>query len=177
MKTSLHANESGFARYEQRDNEMDPYELPPQCYHCGSLHPHDVLAALRAGATIELADMKYGWPHKFYLTLPNPKAGKLVKMGTISLSHSPTIAERARFQKWRHEGDAWYGERLAPAPKEAMAKFYSEHMRDCDEQCFAELAERLHSLTGVLFSLRPDGSIGYTVESRVMPIYLKAGNA
>lgn len=38
------------------------------CEYCGSLHPADVAAAIRAGAKGEWADWKYGWPHKVYLS-------------------------------------------------------------------------------------------------------------
>lgn len=37
------------------------------CSFCGSIHPEDLLRALEAGATLECADWKYGWPHKFYV--------------------------------------------------------------------------------------------------------------
>lgn len=37
------------------------------CSHCGSIHPEDLLRALQAGSQLECADMKYGWPHKFYV--------------------------------------------------------------------------------------------------------------
>lgn len=38
------------------------------CEYCGSLHPEDVAAGIRAGATGEWADWKYGWPHKVYFS-------------------------------------------------------------------------------------------------------------
>lgn len=48
------------------------------CGYCGSMHPADLAAALRAGATLEWADAKYGWPHKAYVErIPNPHAGLL----------------------------------------------------------------------------------------------------
>ena len=40
------------------------------CDYCGSLHPAEVVALLKAGARIHMADMKYGWPHKAYLDNP-----------------------------------------------------------------------------------------------------------
>lgn len=39
------------------------------CAYCGSIHPADLAAELRAhpnAGTLEMADRKYGWPHKFY---------------------------------------------------------------------------------------------------------------
>ena len=42
------------------------------------MHPEEVAAALRAGARLDPADRKYGWPHKFYVeNVPNPHAGML----------------------------------------------------------------------------------------------------
>lgn len=38
------------------------------CSFCGSIHPEDLMRALDSGATLECADWKYGWPHKFYVT-------------------------------------------------------------------------------------------------------------
>lgn len=38
------------------------------CSWCGSAHPAELAAAIRSGATLSMADMKYGWPHKFYIT-------------------------------------------------------------------------------------------------------------
>lgn len=46
------------------------------CQFCGSMHPADLAAAIKAGATVEWADWKYGWPHKLYVNgVPNPHAG------------------------------------------------------------------------------------------------------
>lgn len=52
------------------------------CNYCGSIHPEDFINALRNGATCELADFKYGWPHKVYLEIPNTEnPDELVEMG------------------------------------------------------------------------------------------------
>lgn len=48
------------------------------CGYCGSMHPSDLAAAIRAGATLSWADRKYGWPHKVYAErVPNPHAGMM----------------------------------------------------------------------------------------------------
>jgi hypothetical protein len=48
------------------------------CGYCGSMHPADVAAAIRAGARGHWADFKYGWPHKAYFDgIANPHAGML----------------------------------------------------------------------------------------------------
>lgn len=38
------------------------------CSYCGSMKPEALVEHLESGARLELADMKYGWPHKFYAT-------------------------------------------------------------------------------------------------------------
>lgn len=44
------------------------------CSYCGSLHPADLtLWVEQRGARLELADMKYGWPHKFYIRYESQK--------------------------------------------------------------------------------------------------------
>ena len=40
------------------------------CTHCGSLTTTAFLAAVASGVKPELADFKYGYPHKFYLDTP-----------------------------------------------------------------------------------------------------------
>lgn len=39
------------------------------CSYCGSLSPNELRELIKQGATIRLADQKYGWPHKFYISL------------------------------------------------------------------------------------------------------------
>lgn len=48
------------------------------CGYCGSMHPADLAAAIKAGARGHWADFKYGWPHKWYVDdVPNPHTGML----------------------------------------------------------------------------------------------------
>lgn len=47
----------------QRPTDARPFRT---CSYCGSIHPQDLLEMLQAGDTLELADLKHGWPHKFY---------------------------------------------------------------------------------------------------------------
>lgn len=52
--------------WEKREARM-------HCSYCGSLHPNEAVALLKAGASISFADIKYGWPHKAYLDNPHAK--------------------------------------------------------------------------------------------------------
>lgn len=49
-----------------------------RCSYCGSLHPDEFMAALEAGERVVPTDKNY----KAYLHLPNPDAGKTVKIGS-----------------------------------------------------------------------------------------------
>lgn len=52
------------------------------CNYCGSLHPEDLLKLIGDGAELELADRKYGYPHKIYVTLKSPEGTKWAKFYT-----------------------------------------------------------------------------------------------
>ncbi len=54
--------------WEIREEAELPMIRFRHCSWCGGLHPKDFLDVLEdIGSVIELADMKYGWPHKFYV--------------------------------------------------------------------------------------------------------------
>lgn len=60
---------------ELRDGDPRPLMT---CGYCGSMHPGDLAEAIKAGARLDWADFKYGWPHKVYVEgIPNPHAGML----------------------------------------------------------------------------------------------------
>lgn len=66
-------------RHQKVYGEPDHYVVPGSmgegrghpyraCSWCGSCHPEDLARELRGGSVkLSLADMKYGWPHKFYI--------------------------------------------------------------------------------------------------------------
>lgn len=114
--------------------DRPPYGNPYRtCSYCGSLHPEDLLNAIKAGGIkLDLADLKYGWPHKFYVEgIPNPLAGQQVKCGS-NADGSPM---------------------MGPAPAEAFAKFYNDHLLDegYDEEAKAALFAAIRLLGGVRF--------------------------
>lgn len=52
------------------------------CSFCGSINPEDLLAE---GVIIpQWADMKYGWPHKFYVDINNRDPERLFVVGTTN---------------------------------------------------------------------------------------------
>lgn len=83
------------------------------CSWCGSMHPSDLAAALRAGeASGHWADFKYGWPHKWYVDgVPGS-----IKFYTEHLQDATPedreVIEKAMGLRFTFEGD---GVRWAPA--------------------------------------------------------------
>lgn len=58
-----------------RENEVNQFASFPiqynengRCSYCGSLSPSDLCEAIDSGITLSFSDMKYGWPHKIYLS-------------------------------------------------------------------------------------------------------------
>jgi hypothetical protein len=97
-----------------------------------------LLAQLKIGATLEVADMKYGWPHKFYVEgIANERAGQVVKLG----------------REYCSEG---YKPLLGEAPRYALVKFRSEHLLDLADAEFAELVELIQVQTGAQFVRGPE---------------------
>lgn len=95
------------------------------CSYCGSMHPADVAAAIKAGATGSWADMKYGWPHKAYFNgVPNPHAGMLEIRG-----HATHIVEG-----WVDMGNGTSHAPAKPADQTVMWKFYSVHLQDASPE-------------------------------------------
>lgn len=118
------------------------------CDYCGSIHPGDLLEALRNGATMHGSDWKYGWPHKFYVEgLPNTLAGQTVKVGGTS-----GIRDGVRFD----------GPIMGVASAHCTAKFYSEHLLDegYGEEERATLIRALETHTGIRFQI-VDGKLKY----------------
>jgi len=102
------------------------------CGYCGSAHPADIAAAIRAGAIGRLADFKYGWPHKAYFDgVPNPHAGALeYKFSTNRPGNEFPIKVQDGFDERTGEPKyVYYGEG-EPSPSTTHAKFYTVHLQD-----------------------------------------------
>lgn len=115
------------------------------CAYCGSMHPEDFLAAVSAGARLELADMKYGRPHKVYVTgFPHPDEGLPVQTGTTS--RGGVVLERHVTPGGRGHG-----------------KFYLAHLTDdLEDEAFAAVAQAVGAGTGVRFVREADGKVRYS---------------
>lgn len=140
------------------------------CAYCGSMHPADVAAAIRAGARGSWADRKYGWPHKAYFEgVPNPHAGQLEVRGWRSdrpRSDDPRASDWVEMPDLSApKFDAHTGEPLppktrwvmAPAPAAATtyAKFYTVHLQDAKPEDREVIERHLR----VRFTFKDDGGL------------------
>lgn len=53
-----------------------------RCSFCGSIHPDDLAA--ESVWLVVWADRKYGWPHKFYINIPNRNPETLFAVGSTN---------------------------------------------------------------------------------------------
>jgi hypothetical protein len=124
------------------------------CSFCGSICPEDFIELCgKYEIGMDLADMKYGYPHKYYVEgIPNPLAGQIVKIGSET----------------EFEGDQRIVKPImGPAPEFAFAKFYTEHFLDVgyDEEALQVLIDTVARLGGISFSV-DDGKLRYARNPR-----------
>jgi hypothetical protein len=151
-----------------------------RCSHCGSIHPEDLAEALSVEVTIgdtlasrgrrvEWADMKYGWPHKFYIDIPNRKPSRLFVVGSIS-GGDPGRPLDAGYVPWgqfnRQQKKAVADYRFGDhTPRGVMfgtrdvhhAKFYSVHL--ADPAISDEVKEAIYAACGLTFEWLEDGKV------------------
>lgn len=119
-----------------------------RCGYCSSIHPQDLIAAMDAGQVdhLDMADWKYGWPHKVYLDVLTENAGQLHWLGGTSGGRKPptddelrdrgmiptrhlTRAERAACKMSGVKPDDYHGHTIGTRAKH-HAKFYTVHMTE-----------------------------------------------
>jgi hypothetical protein len=129
-----------YRRYDSGIYSISHFRI---CSWCGCIHPYDLIALLDEGRSTFESSTK---PGKFLLRTPNPVAGDLVHMGSISgrvfernhepsqlrqrltcptkrgLVFKPTTAERLTGHFERHA--------LEPAPAMIIWPFYAAHTND-----------------------------------------------
>lgn len=123
------------------------------------MHPEELAAAIKAGATVEWADRKYGWPHKVYVSgVPNPHAGMAEALSICNFEQpgydriaSPRYNERTGERVADHVD--WVKKSVAGPT--THGKFYSVHLQDATPED-REVIERamglrftFHDLGGV----------------------------
>lgn len=146
------------------------------CSYCGSIHPEDLLNALRAGAKAGGSDWKYGWPHKFYVEgIPNSQAGNLVTRMSGSGPLPLTDKDRAEYERYAQRGavvefseDAekgrWRVTVREPDGPTTHGKWYNAHLADLSPAAFDELVPLLLRHTGIKFE-RDEKGIKYSAPS------------
>lgn len=169
--TRVHADDFGAKQFYPDGNVPWREATPPDlqagvtsgrlrsCSYCGSMHPADVAAAIRAGARGSWADRKYGWPHKAYFdAVPNPHAGQLETQSsaTFKSDRFPHEVREPRYDERTGERVADYV-RYTDAPKPAAAtthgKFYTVHLQDASP----EDRETIERHMGLRFTFVDDG--------------------
>lgn len=139
------------------------------CGYCGSMHPSDLVAAIRAGAHVYWADFKYGWPHKVYVEgVPNPYVGMPCSTTSTGYGSKPGVGKPTEPGDWvqlRNASSLAYKDEFASYAwhkrdverPTTHGKFYTIHLLDAspDERDVIERA------MGLNFDFRDDGRVGW----------------
>jgi hypothetical protein len=138
------------------------------CNWCGSIHPEDLAAVGTFHA--DWADRKYGWPHKFYVDLPNQHPERLYATGATSwvpvggfssdrwvLVQDLTVEQRAVVAEcgWTisdHHVAFMFGRHSTH-----HAKFYTRHL--ADPGLSPESRDRIERACGLRFEFAPTGFV------------------
>jgi hypothetical protein len=123
--------------------------------HCqwdGSIHPSDFVRLLQEPYTdVEVADWKYGWPHKVYLTTPNPNPEKQrIVSSTYDAGGRPNPTYTWGTYQSLH------------------LKFYTEHLREYE--LLPEYADLIFSSIGIWFQKDEKGLSWATKKPNQNPV-------
>jgi hypothetical protein len=135
------------------------------CSYCGSISPEDLAAEARWKA--EWADMKYGWPHKFYVRLSNRHPEQ--RFITGATTGSPTgltgaewilsseVPDDVNTDGWRDVSETYQWVALGTRPTH-HAKFYTAHLADPNAE--QEALETVQRVAGLRFRFE-DGHVAW----------------
>lgn len=120
---------------------------------------------------MEVADWKYGWPHKVYVHgIPNPNAGNFVcksyRSGPGKLTEMELDVIRAQVPAGGHikvvQNDIRHEIRtMEPDAPTTWAKWYNIHLTELDDEAFAAMAAVLKAKTGITWNKDPVKGVGY----------------
>lgn len=135
------------------------------CDYCGSIHPEDLLKILESGGSLGGSDWKYGWPHKFYVTAPNPKKGEIVQIGSSS---GPVYDEDGVLKRDAEGNYLRKSDPIMGAAGDFHGKWYNEHIMDegFDDEARAALIAALEKHAHIRFNVDPEKGLGYAAPSR-----------
>lgn len=150
------------------------------CSYCGSVHPEDL--AVEESWRAEWADRKYGWPHKFYVHIPNRNPQQRFIAGASGTARQGPYApggekhqpapERYPNLTWVRPGeippdvitDGWrdlesHYEWVSIGTRPThFAKFYTVHL--ADPAADTEALERIQRTSGLRFRFH-DGRVSW----------------
>jgi len=137
-----------------------------RCSFCGSVSPEDLAA--EPVWRPEWADRKYGWPHKFYVNIPNRDPDRLYCVGTQNGGDAPrgpkwvavedfTDDQRALVERDRMSSDRLVAACFDTRPNH-FGKFYTIHLSDpaLNPAVQADIEQR----SGIRFTFA-DGRVGW----------------
>jgi hypothetical protein len=141
-----------------------------RCSFCGSISPEDL--AIEPEWQPEWADRKYGWPHKFYVDIPNQEPdGLFVVSASYGRDEPPTdivgsgwirscdLPEGVNTDGWTREGEELAAKWVVLGTKSHHhAKFYSVHL--AAPQLPAEVKETIERRSGLRFRFA-DGNVAW----------------
>jgi hypothetical protein len=154
---AYHPFATGWDWAEPRDGEHFR-----RCNYCGSINPDDLVAETDWRA--DWADMKYGWPHKFYIDIANRDPERLFVSASTAAERRPEpfagrdwlpvddIPPELRDGTWLREHARWV--QLAPRAKH-HAKFYTAHLRD--PRVSDETRDAIQRISGLRFTWTDGG--------------------
>lgn len=137
-----------------------------RCSYCGSMHPEDLVAEPSWRA--EWSDRKYGWPHKFYVEVPNQDPDRLYVISSAShvgsdLTHFSDLTREekraVRRDGYLRSGVGWGGMNHyygIGTRSHHFGKFYSVHL--ADPQIPVEVKETIYRISGVRITFT-DGKV------------------
>lgn len=140
------------------------------CEWCGSVTPQQFIEFLAAGCKCDVADWKYGYPHKIYLNVPNPNPEELRGAGSTSEGSEMRYNERgvvthrvktqenapAGYETWSDQ-HGWM--QLGKYPMLHL-KFYTAHLDDLPDLKAHE--DVIFRATGIYFFRNAEGKLMYS---------------
>jgi hypothetical protein len=134
-----------------------------RCSYCGSIRPEDLAAEPAWKAN--WADRKYGFPHKFYVNIPNRTPDRLFTMGSYHGAEKPTghmdwiaWADLTAEQHAIRERDGMRHDDRHPDPQwvyfgtraHHSGKFYTVHL--ADPTVGADVKDAIEQRSGLRFT-------------------------
>lgn len=134
-----------------------------RCSYCGSIHPDDLSS--EPGWEPQWADMKYGWPHKFYVPILNRNPEQTYVTSASNDQYSEdyipladltaeqrTVAER---DGWLREDSLWQYFQFGNRP-DHFGKFYTIHL--ADPTISPEVKADIEQRSGLIFDFDDEGT-------------------